>query len=283
MKSWLIGCFCLVISAAALATGPAAREKIQASMLLTGTIVVAPDGSVQSYAIDHADEVESAVTALVSRSVPSWHFQPVLQEGKPVAAKAKMSLRVVALPIGEGNYKINISGTHFGQDEPGTRLSSASQEHPIYPPQAIHARVGGVVYLVLRVGRAGQVEDAAAEQVNLEVVGSDAVLARWREIFARSALEAARTWTFHPPTKGSHVHQNHWMARVPVHYSLRQPGRPMADQYGKWQMYVPGPRELVRWIDDPRLLSGSADALPGDGVYQLDTDGLRLLTPPSGA
>ncbi|WEN15973.1 energy transducer TonB [Rhodanobacter sp. AS-Z3] len=283
MKSWLIGLFCLFTSVATVAAGPAARERVQASMLLTGTIVVAPDGSVRSYAIDHADKVEPAVTALIGRTVPAWHFQPVLLDGKPVAAKASMSLRVVALPIGNGNYQMSISGSHFGQDEPGTRISSDRQEHPRYPEQAARANVAGTVYLVLRVGRTGQVEEAAAEQVNLAVVGSDAMLTRWRKAFAESALEAARTWTFHPPTKGSHVNQDHWVARVPVRYFLRPMGSRNRDEYGKWEMYVPGPKELVPWVDDKRLLSGSADALPGDGIYQLDDDGLRLITPVSGA
>jgi hypothetical protein len=163
MKGWLIGLFCLLVSGTSLAAGPAAaRARIQASMLLTGTIVVAPDGSVRSYAIDHADVVEPAVTALMGRTIPQWKFQPVLLDGQPVAAQAKMSLRVVARPIGDDNYKIAISGTHFGQDEPGSRLSAAGQQHPRYPERAVRARVGGTVYLVLRVGRQGQVEDAAA-------------------------------------------------------------------------------------------------------------------------
>ena len=282
MKGWLTGLCCLLVSGTSLAAGPAAaRARIQASMLLTGTIVVAPDGSVRSYAIDHADIVEHAVTALIGRSIPQWKFQPVLLDGQPVAAQAKMSLRVVARPIGDDNYKIAISGTHFGQDEPGSRLSVAEQQHPRYPELAVRARVGGTVYLVLRVGRQGQVEDAAAEQVNLALVGSDQELARWRQIFAQSALAAARKWTFHPPTTGSHVKQDHWVARVPVHYSMKVNGAPV-NPYGKWQMYVPGPKELVPWVVDKRLLSGSADALPGDGIYQLDADSLQLKTSPGG-
>lgn len=104
MKNWLIGLFCLALSGAALASGPGGvRKRAQASMLLTGTIVVAADGSVKSHVIDHADEVEPAANTLISRSIPEWKFEPVLLAGKPVAATANMSLRVVAKPVGEGN------------------------------------------------------------------------------------------------------------------------------------------------------------------------------------
>lgn len=284
MKNWLLGLCCLVLSGAALASGPGGvRKRVQASMLLTGTIVVAPDGGVRSYAIDHADKVEPAVIALISRKVPAWKFEPVLLAGKPVAAEARMSLRVVARPIGEGSYALSINGTHFGQDVPGEQIAFQDRVPPRYPPQAVKGRVSGTVYLLLRVGHNGQVEDAAAEQVNLALVDSDQELAQWRKIFASSALAAARKWTFHVPTSGVHVNAPHWIARVPINYRLRERGQPEVDQYGKWQAYVPGPKALVPWIDDQRQLSGSADALPGEGIYQLHRDGLRLLTPLSGA
>lgn len=284
MKNWLVGLFCLVLAGVALASGPGGvRKRVQASMLLTGTIVVAPDGSVRSYAIDHADEVEPAALTLVNRSVPEWKFEPTLLAGKRVAAKANMSLRVVAKPVGEGNYALSIKGTHFGQNDPGNDISYKARVSPRYPPQAVQARVGGTVYLLLRVGRQGQVEDAAAEQVNLAVVASDLELAQWRKVLANSALAAARQWTFNLPTSGDHADAPYWIARVPVKYSLIMMDKPKVQEYGKWQAYVPGPKELVPWLDDKRLLSGSVDALPGDGIYQLHQSGLHLLTPLSGA
>ncbi|QRP64339.1 energy transducer TonB [Rhodanobacter sp. FDAARGOS 1247] len=284
MKNWLAGWCCLLLCGVAFASSPGGvRKRVQASMLLTGTIVVAPDGSVRSYAIDRADQVEPAAMSLVNRSIPAWKFEPVLLAGKPVAAKATMSLRVVAKPIGDGNYSLAINGTHFGQEAPGQHVTYQNRVPPTYPPQAIKGRVTGTVYLVLRVGRQGQVEDAEAEQVNLAVIASDRDMVQWRNVLAKSALAAARKWTFHTPTSGEYVNAPYWVARVPVAYHLKTLDEPEVDTYGKWQAYVPGPKELVPWIDSQRLLSGSADALPGDGIYQLDRNGLQLLTPLSGA
>jgi hypothetical protein len=284
MKNWLAGLLCLVLSGAAVASGPGGvRKRVQASMVLTGTIVVAPDGSVRGYVIDHADKIEPQAMALISGTIPTWKFEQVLRGGHAVVAKAKMSLRVVAKPVGDGNYALSINGTHFGQNGPGEDISYKDRAQPIYPAQALRGRVAGTVYLVLRVGRQGQVEDAAAEQVNLAVVASDQALTQWRTILAKSALVAARKWTFNIPVSGEHHNEAYWIARVPVNYSLAIPGQPRVDNYGTWQSYVPGPKELVPWIEDKRLLSGSPDALPGDGLYPLDQHGLHLMTALSGA
>lgn len=284
MKRWLLGLLCVLLSGAALAAGPTeVRKRIQASMLLTGSIVVAPDGSVRSYAIDKAEKLPSAVSELIANSIPHWKFEPTLLDGKPVAAKAKMSLRLVAKPVGDDNYSISISGTQFGQDAPGESISYKDRVAPTYPYQAVQARVSGTVYLVLRVGRQGRVQEAEAEQVNLAVVANDLELERWRKVLARSALMAARKWTFNLPRSGEHMNDEYWIAWVPVTYSLRVFGERPVYEYGKWEAYVPGPRQLVPWIDDPRLLSGSVDALPEGGIHLLGRDGLRLITPLGGA
>lgn len=284
MRNWFVGVLCMGLCAVAVASGPGGvRKRVQASMLLTGTIVVAPDGSVRSYVIDHADKVDSHAIALVNGFVPKWTFEPVLRGGHPVLAKARMSMRLVAKPVGDGDYAMSIVGTHFGQSIPGEEISYKERAAPLYPLQAARGHVSGTVYLLLRVGRQGQVEDAAAEQVNLAVVAGDQDMRQWREILARSALVAARKWTFNVPTTGEHRNESHWIARVPVNYSMSHEYESRADRYGKWESYVPGPRELVPWVQDKQLLSGSADALPGDGLYPVDQDGLHLTTALSGA
>lgn len=281
MKRWLIGLFCVLLSGSALAAGPAAvRKRVQASMLLTGTIVVAPDGSVGSYAIDKAEKLPPVVTGVIAKSIPAWKFEPILLNGKPVAAKTKMSLRLVAKPVGDDSYSIGIGGAQFGQNVPGESITYKERVRPVYPPQAAQGHVSGTVYLLLSVGREGRVQEAEAEQVNLMVVDSDKGMERWRKVLADSALAAARRWTFNLPTSGEHMNDKYWVARVPVTYSLRPVNE--NDDYGRWQPYVPGPKQPVPWIDDPQLLSGNADALPDGGIYPLNS-GLHLTTPAGGA
>jgi hypothetical protein len=101
-----------------------------------------------------------------------------------------------------------------------------------------------------------------------------------REIFAKSALAAARKWTFRPPTEGEDVSAPYWQVRVPVDYSLRdQPNEGSESSYGRWISYVPGPRERAPWDTGKDASGFSPDTLPAGGVYMVDSNGPHLLTP----
>jgi len=287
MKRWLLGICCVALSCAALAAGPnVVRKRAQASMLVTGTIEVAPDGSVHGYALDQADKLPPGVVGLIGKDVPAWTFQPVLIDGKPVLAKAKMSLRIVAKRVDDEHASISITGAQFGQQGgvAGETTSYKTRPAPKYPWMEQQARVSGTVYLLLRVGRNGQVEDAAAEQVNLAVYASDSDMERFRDDLAKAALAAATHWTFNTPTKGKHASDDHWVARVPVNFQMTPFGGPQPEEaYGKWQSYIPGPHALVPWmIEKDKLISGEVDAIPAGSIYQVD-EGFRLTTPLGGA
>ena len=280
MKRFLIGLSCALLSVAALATGPTAlRKRMQASMLLTGTIVVAPDGSVRSYAIDHAEKVPPDVSSLVERNVWQWKFAPVLLNGTPVAAQAKMSFRIVAKPVGDDRFSIGISGAQFGQSLPGESISIREMSRPVYPAVAANARVEGTVYLLLRVGRQGEVQDVVAEQVNMGVLDNERQLERWRPVLAKVAVQAARKWTFNVPASGSAADEDNWYVRVPVRFGI---GPFTVDDYAQWEAYIPGPRQPIPWFDEGQQVSVSADASPDGAINQPDR-GLNLLTPLDGA
>ena len=116
MKRLLLGLLCILLSGVVLATAEEdVAKRAEASMLVTGSIVVAPDGSVQSYAVDHPEKLPSVVAGLVGKDLSRWRFAPVLLDGKPVAAKAPMSMRVVASKRDDGNYNIGIRSAYFGQ------------------------------------------------------------------------------------------------------------------------------------------------------------------------
>lgn len=280
MKRLLMGLLCVAWSAAALAAGPSkVRERVQASMLLTGTIVVAPDGTVSSYVIDQAGKLPSPVTGLIANNIPRWTFKPTVLDGRPVAAESPMSFRVVAKPLGDDKFSIAISGAQFGKGAPGESITYKRRIAPTYPRAALYGHASGTVYLILRVGRQGQVEDVVPEQVNMTMLASDAELERWRKVLAQSAMQAARRWTFNPPTSGKQVDAKYWVARVPVNFSLRP--QLNSDRYGTWQAYIPGPHQPVPWFDDTSVASASADAVPDGDLLQVD-QGLRLTSPLNG-
>ncbi|SEN34883.1 hypothetical protein SAMN02800694_3266 [Luteibacter sp. UNCMF331Sha3.1] len=281
MKRLIVGVMALVAATASLAEGPGAvRRRVEASMLLTGSVTVAPDGSVSGYELDRQDKVPPEIVELVRRAASGWRFEPVVRDGQPVSAKARMSLRVVARrdDPSKADFTAHIAGGSFGDDgKGGEEITYADRHPPSYPSNAAAARVEGTVYLMLRIDHDGKVVDAIAEQVNMGVVGSDSELRVWRNVLAKPSVQAAKTWTFHPPTKGPHANDPYYVVRVPVVYALNRNGA-QYETYGEWHAYVPGPKEHVPWADEGRQQGGGTDAVP-DGQLFLVNSGLTLTTP----
>lgn len=275
MKRLLLGVVGLLLAGSALAGGPrAVRERVEASMVVTGSIGVTPQGTVLAYTLDHPEKLPPVVAEVIGKAIPRWTFQPVLRAGKPVAAKASMSLRVVAQSTGDGKFRLFVRSAYFGDPAQGIRKDKGTP--PRYPREAIRQRLDATVYLALRIDRAGKVTDAAAQQVNLRAIADDNTLERWRKLFAQSSLEAARKWGFTPAEASDP--ELYRVVRVPVSYRINQgSGTPPKLAYGEWETYVPGPLEPVPWPDADQLLSGGADALPDDGVFGRSS--LSLLTP----
>lgn len=277
-KRWWPALLLCACSWVALAGGSRSdvRKQTEASMLVTGTIDVAQDGSVSRYALDKPEQLPAAVTGLAGKAVPQWHFQPVMKDGRPVNARAKMSLLLVATPE-DDRYRVGIGGAAFGEekDTSGETVIPKQMRPPSYPDSALHSGVAGTVYLVLRIDRQGKVADAVVEQVNLRAVGREIEMERWRSTLARPALAAAKTWAFTPPSTGDSVNDPFWSVRVPVNFQFEG----TEPKYGQWQAYIPGPRQQASWVHDHGFDVGSSpDALVAGGVYQVGA-GLRLLTP----
>lgn len=274
MRRWLVGMAGCLLGGAALAGGPSAEQKqVEASMVVTGSIGVTPQGTVRAYTIDHPEKLPPLIVDLIGKSIPGWTFQPVLRGGKPVAAKADMSLRLIARPAGDGKFQIAVRSAWFGDPAQGIRQEKSSP--PRYPRQAIRGRVEGTVYLALRIDRQGNVADVAARQVDLRVTEDENEMKHWRDVFTEASVDAARAWTFTPADASDHAPYR--IAIEPVSYELSNGPVAKRPVYGQWETYVPGPLEPVPWFDADRMLAGSVDALPGDGVYGAPS--LSLLTP----
>ncbi|MDR7135575.1 TonB family protein [Lysobacter niastensis] len=254
------------------------RKQTEASMLVTGAIVIEPDGHVGSYQVDQAEKLPPAATGWMAKAVSAWKFQPIVIDGKAVRARTRMSVRIVAKSQGDGRYEVRLASASFGEDgAPGEFVSSKELKPPSYPQVAAMSGVRGTVYVVVRIGRDGRVEDAIAEQVNLKVVDSEAGMTRWRNSLAKAAVLGARKWTFNPPTQGEEVDKPFWLARVPVDFYLNDE-KPAS--YGQWEAYIPGPRQSTPWMGAMDASLG-ADAVAGGGMHPIGA-GPKLLTPLDG-
>lgn len=268
-------------AAVAMAAGPKSiRKQVQASMQVTGVIDIEVDGSVSDYRIDHPEKLPPDLVSLLENAVGSWKFDPVLEGNRPIAVSAKAGVRLIAKPADDGGHTVSIAGASFektGNDGYGPRKILMGP--PRYPPALARLGVSGTVYLVLKVGRHGTVEDAIAEQVNLRVVGSEPQMKRMRDQLAQSALAAARGWTFSPPVLGPEVDASHWSMRIPVDFYIgKGPSDLPRDEYGRWVGYVPGPRRSIPWAEKDDDFQTAPDALLAGNFYSSRHSGPRLLT-----
>lgn len=261
------------------AAGPGAvRKQVEASTVVTGTIEIEPDGSVSAHRLDQPEVLPEGISALAAQVVPGWRFEPIMVDGRPAPVRAKMSLRVVAKKQGNDGFLLSIRSAAFGADAgaPGETVTSKQMRLPRFPVDAVRSGVAGTVFLVLRIGQQGQVEDVVAERVNLRVIGSEQQMKRGRDLLADASVVAARKWTFAVPDAGPDAGRAFWNVRVPVDYTFDRPRKPA---YGEWEAYVPGPYQRAPWVaSDAEGSQHGSDALIAGGVYPLGS-GPRLLTP----
>ncbi|MCD9033373.1 energy transducer TonB [Luteimonas sp. Y-2-2-4F] len=282
----MTGRWMLAVLLAALFAGGASaqsaremRGEVEASMRVAGHLDIGREGEVTGYAIDRSDALPPYVTRFLDRAVPALRFEPILVDGAPVLARARMSLLLVATPAGDGDMQLSVRSAHFGDDspdEPGIRYTDLRP--PRYPANV--ARIGGkgTVYLLVQVARDGSVADVVAEQVNLTALGSARQMDTIRETLSRAAIETARThWRFVPPTGPEDAARDHWVVRVPIFFSMQ--GDREAD-YGEWSAYHPGSRTRPAWAEaDPPGFG--PDALAAGAVHPAGSR-FRLAAPLGG-
>ena len=286
-----IGVATVAIAAALLASAnvvafgggaAAVRKQVEASMLVTGRIDVDESGAVSGFALDRQEKLPAGVVSLVAKAVPTWKFEPVVIDGKPAHVTTGMNIRLVARKLDDDSYSVEMRSAGFGKpsSKSAERPRGQKLSPPDYPASAVASGVAGTVYLLVRAGRDGKVTDVIAEQVNLKVVASENVMTQWRRVFEDASVRQARRWTFRPPTEGVDAGADHFVMRVPVVFSLDDPGA--ATAYGRWEAYVPGPRKANPWQEEKEGIGFSPDTLsPGDAY--LAGSGLRLTTALSGS
>ena len=276
---WLLALALALFSFAATARGPGAvRKQVETSMHVAGTIEVSEDGSVRAHSIDKVDQLPAGVVKFVHDNVEHWKFHPVVLDGKAVAIRNRMHLLLVAKKEADDQYTLRLQAASFDpyEKDAARELAKKRMDPPPFPKIASRTGVNGMVYLVLKIGRDGKVEDAVVEQVNLRVIDSENRMERYRAWLADASLKTARNWEFIPPTKGEEADAPFWSARVPIDFlSFDASDRP---KYGQWQAYVPGPRQRYPWAVGEDV-GYSPEALAAGSVHMVGGNGLRLLTP----
>jgi hypothetical protein len=273
----------MFLATLAMVAHASTRRDTQSSAVVNGTLVLAADGTVQAAEIMDEDRYGKPIADMVRKAALQWLFYPVVRDGKPVVAKVAMHVRVVLQKKADGNYSARIKGATFG-DMNGTstdalRIGERSRHiQPKYPLEAIRAHVQGTVYLALRIDRSGHVAQAVAEQVNLANIGPDSILQQYRDMMARTTLEAAEHWTFEIPTTGPLAGRDSWTAHVPVTFALNDLSAPKTGSV--WQTYIPGPYTQAPWSDKSDM--DAVDAVATDDVRTEGVGPMLLASPHHG-
>lgn len=278
-KAWIVALVVSLLPLVAAAAIPDAEilRQVESSMLVKGTIEINADGSVNTLSIDQQDKFPAGLVDFVQKQAHGWKFEPVLVDGKAMRARSPMSVRVVARAVGEDSYSIAIRNASFDGEPPkeGEALSSNWMGPPRYPDLVARSGASGTVYVVVKTDKQGRVVDAVAEQVNLRTIGTDKEMEAWRKALADAALKAARKWTFTPPVRGELADDESWSARVPCDFKMDDRSNFV---YGKWDQYIPGPRQSIPWSEEDRP-GFSPDSLAAGGVYMIGQNkGPKLLT-----
>ena len=272
-----------VVAGLALAAEGGGEPQVEAGMLVSGRIVVGPDGKPSEYQLKDPDRLPAGVRRFLDLHIPRWQFEPPMLEGRAVALDNLMDIHLRAVPEGEG-MRLELGSVSFRPAARDTEYELRRHRliPPEYPRAALAAGDGGgaVVYVALRIGPDGKVVEAVDEQVNLHFIPDAGSEGKWRDLFARNALRAARAWTFQPPTRGELAGLPYWRLRVPVHYiPSALPGA--GDQYGKWQAYVVGPWRQVDWFGEADVRQ-PLESLAGNTLHVADAPGQLKLVAQAG-
>lgn len=264
----------------------AMRKQVEASMLVTGELVVAPDGAVKSYTLDHADALPPETRELLAEVVPRWELDVAKADGSPLQSPAavKMSVQLLARSIAgvDDQFRVTIQDTAFWDPKAPVQVEVKGRlTPPEYPLLAAQVGISGIVYVVLRLNPDGTVAETHVEQVDMTVLSDEKTLRKFSKMLAETAVRTAKRWTFKiaperlakPEPVG---------VRVPVVFQMADAAP--KEGYGRWRAYVPGPYTPVPWLhrtaNEGNVEGGIGAMVPGQ-IYSMDAS-IKLRAPPAG-
>lgn len=269
--SLLLACL-LALSTVASAQRIDPRQ-VESSLLVTGTIEIAADGTVLGYTLDQPGKLQRTVLNLVAGIAPHWKFEPV---SDPAPQSLKMSLRFVARRPDDTHVTVTLSSAQFSVPDPDPdttlQLDKRKMRMPTYPKELAEQQIEAMVYVTVRAHPDGT-GDAVVRRVDLMARGSQADMARWRTALAQRALTAAKEWRYRVPTQGADAQRTVWYANVPISFTMEGEIPP----YGVWQTYLPGPETPSPWENEADK-DTNYDAAPPNSITGAST-ARRLLTP----
>lgn len=268
----LVACLALAIKPAMAAESKGSPEPLESvkTMHVDGQILIDTQGRVELFEIE-TDVLEPLEVALL-RLVREWRFNPVLVDGEARRATARMRVILAAHREDDG-YRVSIDNVAFPEDKPAkppitsppidsSVISGRSFRSPRYPRELEMQGVAGTVLVAVLAGPGGKTAKAKATQTMLyDVRGRDEVLRKAIAVMERSALSAARDWTFNMPVVREGDVPKDLTVMVPVEFKLGKTALP-----GQWRTVVRSPKRPIDWLpaSQSARAAGVADFVAGE-------------------
>lgn len=276
--SWSVMAALLLALALTAAAAQGMEDRLEMSMLVSGTIQIDPDGSVAGHQLDRPEKLPRGVVVAVENAVAGWRFEPVETPDGPTVVQATMSMLVVARGHDEDSFELSVQHARFGNEGDVVRWHTAPRA--TYPRRALEARVSGTVYLLLAIGPGGEVQRAHAGRVDLTSPVASQERERYRNILAQAASRGARNARVELAEEvGVGEGRVRWVL-APIDFVIGPPFPTEEQRYGRWTVYLPGkvllPEDWEGVRDDVAV-----ETYAGGGVYLVNDRGPRLATPPA--
>ena len=277
------------VSAAARSAPPPLQAPVFATRV-DSMIEIGPEGRIVRY--EPVTELKEPLATRLRTLADSFRFEPVQVDGRPVIARTRMRMHLVAEPAGDGQLKVSVEHVGFPDGEaPASDAPIAADSYvhgvarrtPIsYPDAALRAGVSGRVLVALRLAPDGSVADAAVRESALfSVTGRERVLGPALAVLERGATEAVRRWRFDVRVpEGAVPSAENLTGLINVEYLLDDHPRPRP---GIWLHETRSAERAPPWLD-PMLAERLPDmADVGDGGhFGAAAPRIRLLTPAKG-
>lgn len=266
---------------------PAPLETV-VTMQVDGSVTIDPQGKVEQYSVD--TNLPGPLRENLDRTVRSWKFNPVIVEGTPRRALARMRVTLSASKEGEV-YRVAVDNVTFPVDPKlkTTRtdadllqISGKKLLPPGYPMGLAQQGVSGAVLLAVDVGPDGRASRVLAVQSMLyDVRGRDTVLRQAIKQFESVAVSAAKRWSFNVPATDKPRTASERTVMVPVQFVMSNDA---GEAVGTWRTVVRQPKRAIEWLPamPARQLVGIADT-EGTGVIPLDGGAVSLAADVAGS
>lgn len=231
-----------------------------------GSLTVGADGSVIDVKLDNQAALGPDAAKGYEQHIRGWRFEPVIEDGKPVNAMARMKLSLVAIrKSGAREATFGIRRVWF-TDPPTVAASNPAgrpkMDRPRYPAGPVREGVGAKLELLVRLDGEGRVSEVATERLVLLGRDPGTHKGKFSANFRKAAEKVAREWIIPGYGEGA-------LVIVPVSFWPT----PTTDA---WQQVHAGVVELPAWAAAARSEKAAVDLVASG---ERTSSRLRLLTP----